>query len=76
MPCARSSAADRARGFSQTVLSSPEDGSFALTDHHGRDVTEADYRGRFVLIYFGITDCRVVCPRSGALIRAARFTRR
>jgi protein SCO1/2 len=49
----------------------PEDGSFALTDHHGRDVTEADYRGRFMLIYFGFTHCRVVCPRALARLSEA-----
>jgi protein SCO1 len=42
----------------------PVDGAFALTDHHGRDVTDADYSGRFMLIYFGFTHCRAVCPRA------------
>jgi len=37
---------------------------FSLTDHNGRQVTEADYRGRFLIVYFGFTHCRVVCPRS------------
>ena len=36
----------------------PARGSFALTDHDGRDVTDADYRGRFLLVYFGFTHCR------------------
>lgn len=49
-------------------------GDFELTDHFGRHVTSADYRGRFVLIFFGFTHCKVVCPRaltriSGALER-------
>lgn len=39
-------------------------GSFRLTDHHGREVTEASYHGRFVLLFFGFTHCRVVCPRA------------
>lgn len=47
------------------------DGTFALTDHDGNAVTEASYRGRFMLIYFGFTHCRKVCPRSLACMTAA-----
>jgi cytochrome oxidase Cu insertion factor (SCO1/SenC/PrrC family) len=35
---------------------------FTLTDHHGRTVTEADFRGRTLLVYFGYTYCPDVCP--------------
>ncbi|WP_315836020.1 SCO family protein [Bradyrhizobium prioriisuperbiae] len=42
----------------------PVGGSFQLTDHHGRAVTEASYHGRFALLFFGFTHCRVVCPRA------------
>src|SRR5262245_27152173 len=54
------------------LTGAPEVCAFALTDHNGRDVTEAAYRDRFMLIYFGFTHCRAVCPRaltslSGAL---------
>lgn len=47
-------------------------GSFSLTDHHGRAVTEASFHGKFALLFFGFTHCKVVCPRalsrlSGAL---------
>lgn len=37
-------------------------GPFSLTEHSGRAVTDADYRGRFLLIYFGYTFCPDVCP--------------
>lgn len=37
---------------------------FGLIDHHGRKVSEADFSGSFLLVYFGFTHCRVVCPRS------------
>jgi protein SCO1/2 len=52
----------------------PVGGAFSLTDHFGRRVTEADYTGRFLLVFFGFTHCKVVCPRalgriSGALGR-------
>jgi protein SCO1 len=37
-------------------------GPFSLTDHGGRRVTDADYRGRFMLVYFGFTRCTDTCP--------------
>jgi len=37
-------------------------GPFTLTDHTGRQVTDRDYLGGFVLIYFGYTFCPDVCP--------------
>jgi len=39
-------------------------GPFQLTDHQGRTVTEASFRGRFTLIYFGFTFCPDFCPTS------------
>ncbi|WP_375402979.1 SCO family protein [uncultured Sphingomonas sp.] len=38
--------------------------SFSLVDHHSRSVTEADFAGSYLLVYFGFTNCKVVCPRS------------
>ncbi len=37
-------------------------GSFALTDHNGRAVTDRTFRGRFTLLYFGYTFCPDLCP--------------
>lgn len=37
-------------------------GPFTLTDHTGRRVSDADFRGRYMLIYFGYTFCPDVCP--------------
>lgn len=40
------------------------DGRFSLIDHDSRPVTHETYRGRFVLVFFGFTHCKVVCPRA------------
>lgn len=37
-------------------------GPFALIDHHGRAVTDRDYRGHVLLVFFGYTFCPDVCP--------------
>jgi protein SCO1/2 len=33
-----------------------------LTDHKGTSVTEATYRGRWLLVFFGFTNCPDICP--------------
>jgi protein SCO1/2 len=50
-------------------LSGPENrgtvqigGPFELTDHTGKTVTDLDFRGRYMLIYFGYSYCPDVCP--------------
>src|SRR4030081_1628549 len=45
--------------------------TFYLTDHNGRDVDAESFRGSFVLVFFGFTRCRVVCPRALARLSAA-----
>ncbi len=37
-------------------------GDFNLTDHTGRPVTLKDFRGEFLLVFFGYTFCPDVCP--------------
>jgi protein SCO1/2 len=46
-------------------------GPFALVDSEGRAVTDADFRGRFMLVYFGFTYCPDVCPTSLTYIAQA-----
>lgn len=40
----------------------PIGGPFALTAHDGRRVTEQDFRGRLMLVFFGYTYCPDICP--------------
>jgi cytochrome oxidase Cu insertion factor (SCO1/SenC/PrrC family) len=42
----------------------PIGGPFTLTDQHGETVTERDFAGRWMLVYFGYTYCPDVCPLS------------
>ena len=37
-------------------------GPFALIDQYGHARTEKDYAGRYMLVYFGYTNCPDVCP--------------
>jgi protein SCO1/2 len=46
-------------------------GPFTLVDHNGRTVTDQDFRGRWLLIYFGYTFCPDVCPTSLTLAASA-----
>jgi protein SCO1 len=39
-------------------------GRFQLTDHFGQEVSDEDFLGRFLLIFFGFTHCKVVCPEN------------
>jgi protein SCO1/2 len=37
-------------------------GPFTMVDHTGKTVTQDDYKGRMMLMYFGFTYCPDVCP--------------
>ncbi|WP_247118938.1 SCO family protein [Kordiimonas marina] len=37
-------------------------GPFTLTSQTGQKVSDTDFRGRFMLVYFGYTYCPDVCP--------------
>ncbi len=46
-------------------------GPFTLTDPQGRTVTDASFRGKVMLVYFGYTHCPDVCPTDLAAIGEA-----
>lgn len=56
------------------VQSSRAVAAFTFTDHNGRVVHAEDYRGRWMLVLFGFTNCPDICPTSlsyaGNLLKA------
>ena len=46
-------------------------GDFSLTDHTGRPVTLADFRGKPLVLFFGYTRCGDACPLIGKKIGMA-----
>jgi protein SCO1 len=48
----------------EEIASVPIGGRFELVDQNGRVVTERDFAGWLMLIYFGYTFCPDVCPTS------------
>ena len=43
---------------------------FSLVDHTGRPVTEKDFQGRWLLVFFGFTFCPDVCPTTLGTVSA------
>lgn len=52
-------------------MSAPAALAFDLVDHHGAPVEIGSYRGEWLLVQFGFTSCRVVCPRALTKLTAA-----
>lgn len=66
-------------GFYLRSLPAPDGGSglaliggpFSMVNQDGKPVTEKDFRGRFMLIFFGYTYCPDVCPTELQVMTAA-----
>jgi protein SCO1/2 len=60
-------------GLGKNVITGRADvgGPFRLIDHTGKTVSDADFRGRYMLIYFGYSFCPDVCPTTLAVMAAA-----
>jgi len=59
--------APNVKSWGQALIGGP----FALTDHTGRRVTDEDFRGRYMLVFFGFTFCPDVCPSALQVVSAA-----
>lgn len=59
------------QGAQQSVGKALIGGPFTLTDSSGKKVTDQDFRGRYMLVFFGFTACPDICPAGLQLISAA-----
>lgn len=46
-------------------------GSFSLVDQNGARRSDEDFRGRYMLVFFGFTFCPDICPTTLAILSAA-----
>lgn len=46
-------------------------GSFTLIDQEGHHVSDSDFRGKYMLVFFGFTSCPSICPVGMATITQA-----
>jgi len=46
-------------------------GPFTLVDQTGKTVTQQDFRGRYMLVFFGFTHCPDICPAELQVISAS-----
>jgi protein SCO1/2 len=49
---------------------------FSLLDQHGKAVSDTDFRGRWLIVFFGFTRCPDVCPATLAVMASALRTLR
>ena len=72
-PQSKTETLDTLRLSSQSETETPDTlpsefgGSFSLTDQYGMRRTDMDFRGKYMLIFFGYTYCPDVCPTTLAV---------
>ena len=66
-------ASDNVPSLGRTVTTGTAEigGPFSLIDQNGEKRTSADFRGRYMLIYFGYSSCPDVCPTTLSLMADA-----
>ena len=64
-------ASDSLSGKTQAVGEASIGGPFSLTDQDGRVRRADDFRGRFMLVYFGYSYCPDICPTTLAVMADA-----
>ena len=57
---------------SRTIGTAAIGGPFELINHKGETVRDSHYRGKFLLVMFGFTNCPDVCPTGLQLISEAK----
>jgi protein SCO1/2 len=64
---------EKVPGLGRVVSTGQADvgGPFRLTDPTGKSVSDADFRGRYMLIYFGYSFCPDVCPTTLSVMAEA-----
>lgn len=67
------SAGDRLAGLGRTVATGTASvgGPFILIDQTGKARSDKDFRGRYLLVYFGYSFCPDVCPTTLAIVADA-----
>jgi cytochrome oxidase Cu insertion factor (SCO1/SenC/PrrC family) len=55
------------RSVGQALIGGP----FTLTDQTGKRVSDEEFRGRYMLVFFGFTHCPDVCPTALQVMSAA-----
>ena len=68
---ARSEVIPPVSDFPQSNTRQITGGPFNLTTHLGKNVTNRDFEGQYLLIYFGYSYCPEVCPTGLAVMEAA-----
>ncbi|HTX90944.1 MAG TPA: SCO family protein [Anaerolineales bacterium] len=62
------------RAFNGSVINPPSPAAdFTLTNQSGQPVKLSDYRGKYILLFFGYTHCINECPATMAILMKTRL---